>query len=361
MAKYTTEVRSICEVYAGLDESVGYDSIDDVISKAREKVFDFNYPIFDEAYRSVLETKILEHYYTREICEETVGLWKLRLKTKMNEIMPYYNQLYESELLEFNPLYDVDYKRQGTKDGKEDNTRTDDLNRTSRDSGKDTRTISREEGGQDVTTGNIENGGRDTVSKTSTDSGTDRRTGNTTDSGSQGTSDTRREKFSEWNLYSDTPQGGIEGIQGAEDEPDLVDNGYLTNARHILHDGDGTTGSSTTTFGKIVNATDNTTYGKVNNTQETDTFGKTTDTEESTSYGKTEDVSDETAYGRVNSTDDTGTVKFNGTTNAEYAEHVFGKMTGKSYAQLLQEFRDTFLNIDLEIIKELKPLFFNLW
>ena len=34
MAKYTTEVRYICESYAGLTESVGYDSIDDVIEKS---------------------------------------------------------------------------------------------------------------------------------------------------------------------------------------------------------------------------------------------------------------------------------------------------------------------------------------
>ena len=89
MAKYTTEVRSICENYAGLTESVGYDQIDDVIRNSRTKIFDFSYPIFDEAYRPVLETKILLHNYTREICEETVGLWKLRLKAKMNEIMPF--------------------------------------------------------------------------------------------------------------------------------------------------------------------------------------------------------------------------------------------------------------------------------
>ena len=56
MSKYTTEVRFICEQYAGLDESVGYNDIDEVISKSRAKVFDFNYPIFDEAYRPVLET-----------------------------------------------------------------------------------------------------------------------------------------------------------------------------------------------------------------------------------------------------------------------------------------------------------------
>lgn len=265
MSKYTTEVRFICEQYAGLDESVGYNDIDEVISKSRAKVFDFNYPIFDEAYRPVLETKILQHYYTREICEETVGLWKLRLKAKMNEIMPYFNKLYESELIEFNPLYDADYKREGDRLGKNESTRDDTGNRTSR------------AGGQDSMSAND------------------------------------RDKYSHWDLYSDTPQGGIEGILGAEDEPSLLDNGYLTNARHVLHDGAGTTRNGVTNYGRTDNS---------------NTVGKSI---------------------------------FDGKTTEDYAEHVYGKMPGQSYSKLLQEFRDTFLNIDADVIKELRNLFFNLW
>ena len=110
MSKYTTEVRYICEVNAGLTESTGGNDVEQVIANSRAKIFDFNYPIYDESYRSILETKILKHFYTREIGLETVGLWKLKLNTKMNEIMPYYNQLYKSALLEFNPLWTDDYQ-----------------------------------------------------------------------------------------------------------------------------------------------------------------------------------------------------------------------------------------------------------
>lgn len=105
MSKFTTEVRFICEVNAGLSESADGSRVETIIANSREKIFDFDYPIFDEAYRSVLETKILKHFYTREIGLETVGLWKLKLNTKMNEIMPYYNQLYTSTLMEIDPLY----------------------------------------------------------------------------------------------------------------------------------------------------------------------------------------------------------------------------------------------------------------
>lgn len=108
MSKYTTEVRFICEAYAGLDESVGLSGVEDIIQKAIPKVFDFNFPIYDEDYRNVLCTKILKHYYTREICAETVGLWKLWLNDRLNMIMPYYNELYKSAMLDFNPLHDVE-------------------------------------------------------------------------------------------------------------------------------------------------------------------------------------------------------------------------------------------------------------
>lgn len=114
MSKYTTEVRFICETLAGLTESAGEDSVNNIVRKAAPLIFDFDFPIFDESYRAGLEQKILKAYYTREICEETVGLWKLRLESRMNMIMPKYNQLYESERLNFEPFYDVDYTRSGT-------------------------------------------------------------------------------------------------------------------------------------------------------------------------------------------------------------------------------------------------------
>lgn len=128
MSKYTTEVRFICENSAGLSKSEGADNVDSVLDKCWNKVFNFDFPIFDENYRQVLCRKILKHYYTREIAHETVGRWKLALNAKLNEIMPYYNQLYKSELLEFNPFYDVDLTRSregsGTSNKTSNNTET---------------------------------------------------------------------------------------------------------------------------------------------------------------------------------------------------------------------------------------------
>ena len=128
MSKYTTEVRFICENSAGLSKSDGANNVDSILDKCWNKVFNFDFPIFDENYRQILCRKILKHYYTREIAHETVGRWKLALNAKLNEIMPYYNQLYKSELLEFNPFYDVDLTRSregsGTSNKTSNNTET---------------------------------------------------------------------------------------------------------------------------------------------------------------------------------------------------------------------------------------------
>ena len=84
MAKYTVELRKLVE--NGFDLQLN------------------EYPIFDENYRETLNKKIIDHYYFYEIGQETAGQFRHYLKSRMNEIMPYYNQLYRSELLELDPL-----------------------------------------------------------------------------------------------------------------------------------------------------------------------------------------------------------------------------------------------------------------
>ena len=86
MAKYTITIKSL------LDNN-----------------FDFKmdtYPIFDENYRETLNQNILYHYYENEIGFETAPLFRFYLNQKLNEIMPYYNELYkvQKKLIEDNLL-----------------------------------------------------------------------------------------------------------------------------------------------------------------------------------------------------------------------------------------------------------------
>lgn len=72
------------------------------------------YPIYDENYRRALNNKIEEHYWFREIGFETPQLFKRYLNRKMAEIMPYYNQVYQSTLLDIDPLSNYHLSTSGT-------------------------------------------------------------------------------------------------------------------------------------------------------------------------------------------------------------------------------------------------------
>jgi hypothetical protein len=79
------------------------------------------YPLFHEGYRKILNGKIIDEYYNQEICTETIDNFTLILRKKMDQIMPYYNQLYASQELEFDPLSTMDINSVGSAavDGKE--------------------------------------------------------------------------------------------------------------------------------------------------------------------------------------------------------------------------------------------------
>lgn len=96
MSKYTTQLRWIVE--QTINDS-GKPLVEDSWPFAYKTLGLDDYPLFDEAYRETLNNKIIRHYYTREIGAETVGRFRMFVRDAMHLIMPYYNQLYESERL----------------------------------------------------------------------------------------------------------------------------------------------------------------------------------------------------------------------------------------------------------------------
>lgn len=195
------------------------------------------YPIFDENYRNVLNNKILNHYKFYEIGFETAGLWKAQLKTKLNEIMPYYNQLYNSQLIKFDPLSNVNL---------------------------------------------TENFERKTEGET---------TGN---SKSESQSNSNAENNGK-HIFNETPQGNIS-------QTDIDNQQYAT------------------------------------------TLNLDKDTANTT-----------------NTMNDTTNNQSNVTSLEDYIKTIKGNNGNNSNSSLLNEFRTTFINIDMQIIDELKDLFMGLW
>ena len=64
------------------------------------KVFNFEYDFYidNENIKRKFEEKFIDEYFFNEIGSETVFRFQHRLKTKLNKIMPYYTQLYQTEL-----------------------------------------------------------------------------------------------------------------------------------------------------------------------------------------------------------------------------------------------------------------------
>jgi hypothetical protein len=115
-------------------------STKDTIEKGRPKLFDFDYPIFDANYKKVFETHFIRKFYMREIGFETEGLFKFQLETWLSINMPYFNKLFESELLTFEPLNNtkLDVTKSKTNDVTKNDTR--DSTQTSTTDGNNTNT-----------------------------------------------------------------------------------------------------------------------------------------------------------------------------------------------------------------------------
>lgn len=256
-----------------------------------------DYPIFDENYRNILNEKIINHYLFNEIGMETAELFKFYLNTTMREIMPYYNQLYKSELLEFNPLYDSDLTT--VYDKTNDNTSSTETNNQTINKSKAT------------TNGNVEN-------ESDSFSHSDAHSTGDSHGNSVGNGNTK-------NVHSDTPQGFL-SINSIENET------YASDA----------TMSKTTDI--------NTTMAQSHN----DEIGYANESSHSNS------VNNSITNGAATLNSDNNV--FNIANNFEnYVSHVVGKSPGMSYSDLLLKFRDTFLNIDMMIIKELNDCFMLLY
>lgn len=101
MSRYTTELRY------PIEQRLNYLKLEHV-EKNWPQVYDFlglsDYPVYDESHRRELNDKIIRRYYFREIGFETWNQFKWHLRSHMHEVMPYFNELYETVGLIEDPL-----------------------------------------------------------------------------------------------------------------------------------------------------------------------------------------------------------------------------------------------------------------
>lgn len=113
MSKYTIELRKIIE-YEGRDTVENYFKDYCINNYLRphevETILSSNIWSKDR-----LASKIVDHYYMREIGYETIGLFKHYAKVYMQEIMERYLPLIYSNSINYDPLVNVDYEESFTR------------------------------------------------------------------------------------------------------------------------------------------------------------------------------------------------------------------------------------------------------
>lgn len=264
------------------------------ILDAGVKLWDFGYPSYYQGdEKAAFEQKVIDHFYFRQIGAETVGRFLHYFRRTVREIMPYYIQRYKSVEL----MDDPEIRPLENYNMIEEFT---------------------SEGSEDETRSGTTGG---------TSSGTETRTGSTgattkstgTSSGTASKSTTESSK--DTSVHSDTPQGQLSMTIAADGSATLA---YASDLTQQVTNGSGSESSE---------ASEST-------TQSSETTGTSSETSETS--GTTSGTSSET--GAKTSTDTHRLTRR-------------GNIGVTTYAQLLEGYRQTFLNIDMEVINELEICF----
>ena len=206
------------------------------------KVWDFDYPTpaktvtyngktanvpFD---KDSFQQKILDHYWFRQIGQETVGRWLHYFRARIREIMPYYCQLYEFEAKWRNvddPLESYNLRE----------------------------TFEQETTG----TGNITGSADSTSSTTSSGTSSSTSSGTASSETSGNTSNTRK--------FSDTPQGSISNLDTYMSEATQETGTSSSNTNDTTSsEASGTTSDTTTATGESNNTQTSEESGSVSHT-----------------------------------------------------------------------------------------------
>lgn len=379
------------------------------------------YPIFDENHRAILNDKIIAHYYFREIGQETPSRFAFNLRRKMNEIMPYYNQLYESELIKYDPLFTTYFtslkaserKGQGKTLSENDRKRNNDIGNvysgvklgdyntdnthTNDEVGKETGTEHK------VRTDNLSENGTKNINVDETKVVTEdnkkdisetkniqEKDDKTTTSHSETDSTTTTDRtLNKTTNFSDVPQAGYETETTTYPDGRVVitGHGYLTTQTTESENEHTNTVAHSETNGSVIeddtkttnitdtikqtedneqNTTDNIDTEEVYEVKNTGT--QTTDTEYEKNFtDKNDYVGNEKSQLKENE-DNQRNITENEKENVASKMKSFTKdseqnkimLTGRqnvSPAELIKIYRDTLLNIDMKVINELETLF----
>lgn len=300
-----------------------------------------NYPIFSESHRQELNQKIINHFRYCEIGYETINQFIFALNRKMFEIMPFYNQLYESEELEISALTNYSYDEVSKKTGNDllEKTGTDTNKQTGDSTRTDTGTQTNEQGGTDTQTF------KDVKNKTTYGSSENENTSTTSDV-THGQTSTTKGTDSSKRVHSDTPQGML-----SANFPESANYASDADVTKNTSDSTVTQGGTDSTVGTVKGS-----KGRTGSDESLQTGAIVTDHD--TSGKLTNDLTSKNEFNTDN------TITYGSNAKQNYDNQLTTNKQGYqgiSPSELLQKYRDTFLNIDMLVIDDLEELFISIF
>lgn len=303
------QLKTYIERFSQDQENLGWN---ERIEIGRKHLFDFDYPFYDEDYRKEFETNIIKEFYIREIGFETEGLFKMRLETWLNINMGYYNELFESENIKYDPLTNAQML---TSHGQ-----------LTEKSKVDQRTESEQKESDGRTQNEYESKG-----KADSDSSTDGQRNTGTTENTEGESNTIDDAFSR-QVSSDNPDSRLQ-LQ-TKDGKGVIE--YASQIDETKSDNESDVKSSSATD----TDTDETTH--------TDSEAQETTRLDSENDEVTHSESDRDRVDDFNS-------KLN--EMEHYLQRRYGKVGDVSFSKLIQDYRRALLRVEIRVHKELQQLF----
>lgn len=290
----------------------------EMVEKASKKIFDFDYPIFDESYRNVLNIKITKALWLHQIAFSGWGEFKWQLNEFMNRRMPYYNRLYQSQIWnDYNPIDDIDYTDNRTVGAKKHQ---------------------QEKGSNDYLANNHSHGTSDTSDSSETNGKTNGNVKGTT----HGTSDTTT--HSEENGTSDVKNSGTKNDRKTVLDPPqsavemTKDYANTVNIDNENHDDDTKTTSNVTTDGTSKTTNDGT------STQDT------TGSSNTTANGKSETITDAKATSKSKGHNQR---EGNIVSTEDYIFHRAGRNGTHMRGELVKAQRENIIDIDTKLVQDI--------
>lgn len=122
MAIYTNSFQDIMHKYEHDGSNLTYEQ---KLVKLCEYIFDFNYDYKNDlTFKAFFEPYFIEHFFNEEFAFETLDYFKVKLKNRMQEVLPFYIPLYQTFYINTIDLTLIEKEESSEKGGNDESGKT---------------------------------------------------------------------------------------------------------------------------------------------------------------------------------------------------------------------------------------------